>query len=195
MCWIAIGGKGADCNQLLNTIWMSAWAVVFFVSYSMSVITFYGSIASICVNEAQRSRVTAFKSFFDTITYCVVYALVPLILKLSELHIDRLVMFMLPMMCTILIPLFLIKEGKKYGYPENKGMDMDSYEKTGFFESMKIAFSNKLFMKWVVVDCCAIFGLQMFLTSMNALIIGGMGFAFQTCLISFALCILSFDAE
>lgn len=228
MCWFAIGGTGADCNQVLNTIWMCGWAVVFFVSYSMSVITFYGSIASICTSEAQRSRVTAYKSFFDTITYCIVYALVPLILKVSGMHIDKLILCLLPLMLTILIPVFLIKEGEKYGYPENKGMDMEHYKKTGFLASMKVAFSNKLFMKWVIVDCCAIFGLQMFLTSMNALIIGGMGFdsgqmaivntsafapvpvmlylliklknkkglrfAFQTCLLAFALCILSFDA-
>ncbi len=228
MCWIAVGGTSEGCNRVLNTVWMCLWAVVFFISYSMSVITFYGSIASVCIGEAQRSRVTAFKSFFDTISYCIVYALVPLILKLSGMHIDKLVMLLLPIMCTILIPVFLIKEGEKYGYPENQGVSAETYQKTGFFASMKIAFSNKLFMKWVVVDCCAIFGLQMFLASMNALIIGGMGFdsgqmaivntfafapvpvmlyllnklkrkkglrfAFQTCLISFALCILSFDA-
>ena len=82
-------------------------------------------------------------------------------------------------------------------------------------------------MKWIIVNCCSFFGLQMFLVSMNALILGGMGlnstqmailntcafapvpvmlylfnklinkkgirFAFQTCLFSFAICILSFD--
>ncbi|MCQ3035958.1 MAG: MFS transporter [Bacilli bacterium] len=228
MCWFAIGGTGENANQLLNTIWMVTWAIIFFVSYSMSVITFYGSIASVCTGEAQRSRVTAYKSFFDTISYCIVYALVPLILKLAGVHIHVLVWCMLPLFATIISPVFLIKEGEKYGYPENAGKDTNEYKKVGIWESLKITFSNKLFMKWVIVDCCAIFGLQMFLASMNALIIGGMGFnsgqmalvntsafapvpvmlyllnklkqkkglrfAFQTCLISFALCILSFDA-
>ena len=228
MCWFPIGGTGADCNKVANTAWMCAWAVVFFISYSMSVITFYGSIASVCTTENQRSRVTAFKSFFDTISYCIVYALVPLILKVSGMHINKLVLLMLPLFVTILIPVFLIKEGEKYGYPENQGKDIVEYNRVKIGESLKITFSNKVFLKWVVVDCCAMFGLQMFLVSMNALITGGMGFdggqmalvntsafapvpimlyflnklkkkkglrfAFQTCLVSFALCILSFDA-
>lgn len=43
-------------------------------------IAFYGSFASVCKDEGQNMRVSSFKSFFDTITYCIVYALVPLIL-------------------------------------------------------------------------------------------------------------------
>ena len=227
MCWFAVGGTGEDCNQTLNTIWVCVWAIIFFVSYSMSVISFYGSIASNCDSEDQRSRVTAYKSFFDTISYCIVYALVPLILKLANIHINILVWCLLPLFATILSPVFIIKEGEKYGYPENNGVDAKQYNKVGIIESLKTTFSNKLFIKWIIVDCCAIFGLQMFLASMNALIIGGMGFdsgqmaivntsafapvpvmlyllnklkkkkglrfAFQTCLISFAICILSFD--
>ncbi|MGI6072256.1 MAG: MFS transporter [Lachnospiraceae bacterium] len=227
MCWFPVGGYGVDCNRVVNTVWMCAWAVVFFVSYSMSIITFYGAIASVTTSESQRSRVTAFKSFFDTISYCIVYALVPLLLKVMDVHINVLVWIMLPMFITILIPVFLIKEGAKYGYPENRGKDATQYKRVGLGQSLKITFSNRVFLKWIIVDCCAIFGLQMFLVSMNTLIIGGMGFdggqmavintsafapipvmlyllnklkrrkglrfAFQTCLLSFAVCILSFD--
>jgi len=228
LCWFPVGGTQEGCNQLLNTIWMCCWAVVFFVTYSMSVITFYGSIASITSGEDQRTRVTAYKSFFDTIQYCIVYALVPLLLKLMNMHINILVWCMLPLFVTILIPVFLIKEGEKYGYPENRGKNISEYKRIGIGESLRITFSNRPFLKWIIVDCCAIFGLQMFLVSMNALIIGGMGFdsgqmaivntsafapvpvmlyllnklkrkkglrfAFQTCLVAFAVCILSFDA-
>lgn len=176
MTWIPLGGTGADCNRVVNTAWMCAWAVVFFISYSMSIITFYGSIASISTGENQRTRITAFKSFFDTISYCIVYALVPLILKVSGMHINKLVMFMLPLFITILIPVFLIKEGEKYGYPENMGVSVAEYKRVGIKESLQLTFSNKIFVKWIIVDCCALFGLQMFLVSMNALITGGMGF-------------------
>ncbi len=220
LCWIPAGGN----NQLINTIWIVFWAFVFFATYTMSLISFYGSLSTVCSDEKQRLRVSSFKAFFDTISYCVVYALVPLLLQAMKVHIDKFVFFCLTVMLTMIIPLFIIKEGEKYGYPELEG---ESEEKVGIWESLKLTFGNKIFMRWIIVNCCAYFGLQMFLVGMNALILGGMGFngtemalintlafapvplmlwlfnklkakkgirfTFQTCLIAFAVAILSFD--
>lgn len=220
LCWLPVGGE----NQTINTIWIVFWAFVFFATYTMSLISFYGSLSNVCSDEKQRLRVSSFKAFFDTISYCVVYALVPLLLQLTNLHIDKFVFLCLPVMITMIIPLFIIKEGEKYGYPELQG---ENDEKIGIWESLKLTFGNKLFMRWIAVNCCAYFGLQMFLVGMNALILGGMGFngtemaivntcafapvpimlwlfnklkakkgirfTFQTCLLAFAVAILSFD--
>lgn len=220
-CWWPIGG--AD-GQLLNTIWISFWLLVFFSTYTMCMITFYGSLSTVCSSESQRLRVSGFKSFFDTISYCVVYALVPVLLSALKINIDKFVYICMPFMLTIIIPLFLIKEGEKYGYPELQGQ---SGERVSIIESIRLTFKNKLFINWLIVNCCSFFGLQMFLVGMNAMIIGGMGFnglemaisntcafapvpvmlylfnklkakkgirfTYQTCLISFAVAILSFD--
>lgn len=220
LCWLPVGGE----NQTINTIWIVFWAFVFFATYTMSLISFYGSLSNVCSDEKQRLRVSSFKAFFDTISYCVVYALVPLLLQLTNLHIDKFVFLCLPVMITMIIPLFIIKEGEKYGYPELQG---ENDEKIGIWESLKLTFGNKLFMRWIAVNCCAYFGLQMFLVAMNALILGGMSFngtemaivntcafapvpimlwlfnklkakkgirfTFQTCLLAFAVAILSFD--
>lgn len=220
MCWLPIGG--AD-NQLLNTIWIFLWSIVFFATYTLSLISFYGSISTTCVNEPQRLRVSGYKAFFDTMCYCLVYALVPLLLNVFKLHIDKFVFLCLPLMLTMIIPLFLIKEGEKYGYPENEGL---LPEKITLFESLKLTFKNKVFMRWLAVNCCTFFGMQMFLVGMNAMIVGGMGmnggemallntcafapvpimlylfnkvkakkgirFTYQTCLLAFAVAILSF---
>ena len=220
LCWIPIGGKDA---QLLNTIWISVFCVIFFATYTMCLIAFYGSLSTVCSDEPQRLRVSGYKSFFDTITYCLVYALVPVLLSGLKIHINTLVFALIPMMLTMIIPLFLIKEGEKYGYPENKGK---APEKITIGESIYLTFKNKIFRRWLLVNCCAYFGLQMFLSGMNGLIIGGMGltggqmallntFAFapvpimlylfnkakakfglravyQSCLIMFAVCIMSF---
>lgn len=219
MCWNPIGGS----NQLINTIWIVIWALIFFSSYTMCLIAFYGSIATVCSNEAQRMRVSAFKAFFDTISYCIVYALVPVILEISKVHIDKLVTLCLPLMLTMIIPLFMIKEGEKYGYPENAGV---SSEHISIIQSLKLTFGNRIFRRWLMVNSCSFFGLQMFLVGMNSMILGGMGFdglgmtilntfafapvpimlylfgklkarkgmrfAYQTCLLSFAVAILSF---
>lgn len=168
MCWLPVFGT----NQVANTVWITAWSLVFFSTYTMCLISFYGSLSTVCTDEPQRLRVSGYKSFFDTISYCVVYALVPLLLQAFKLNIDKFVFICLPIMLTISIPLFLIKEGEKYGYPENDGMIA---EKISMRESLKLTFANKLFMKWQLVNGCTYFGLQMFLVGMNAMIIGGMG--------------------
>lgn len=220
LCWIPIGGPQ---GQLLNTIWVFFWSLVFFATYTMCLISFYGSLSTTCNSESQRLRVSGYKSFFDTISYCLVYALVPLLLDAMKMHIDKFALMGLPLMLTMVIPLFLIKEGEKYGYPENEGM---KEEKITIWQSLKLTFSNKLFMSWTFVNCCTYFGLQMFLVGMNAMIVGGMGmnglqmailntcafapvpimlylfnklkakkgvrFTYQTCLLAFAVAILSF---
>jgi Na+/melibiose symporter-like transporter len=181
MCWIPIGG--AD-GKLLNTVWITVFSLIFFASYTMCLIAFYGSFSSVCSDEPQRLRVSGYKAFFDTISYCLVYALVPVILSAVEMHIDTLAFVCVPLMATMLIPLFLIKEGEKYGYPENEGL---AEEKVTLRQSISLTFKNKIFRRWLLVNACAYFGLQMFLASMNGLIIGGMGLngfhmaVFNTC--------------
>ncbi len=170
MCWWPIGGAN---NQLFNTIWIGFWCLVFFATYTMCLISYYGSLSTTCNNEAQCSRVSTYKSFFDTISYCLVYALVPLLLDVMHLHIDKFVFIALPLMLTNIIPLFMIKEGEKYGYPENRG---EKPQKITFGESLKLTFSNKPFRSFLLVNGCTFFGMQMFLVGMNAMIIGGMGF-------------------
>lgn len=228
MCWIPIAGEN---NQLGNTIWIICWALVFFATYTMNLIAFYGSLSTVCYSDQQRLRVSSFKSFFDTISYCIVYALVPLLLDVFNIHIDKFVMFLLPLMATMLIPLFMIKEGEKFEQKAiQEGYDIKPLaeeKKVGILESIKLTITNKPFMRWCLVNCCSFFGLQMFLVAMNAMILGGMGFngmqmailntcafapvplmlymfnklkrrkgirfAYQSCLISFAISILSFD--
>lgn len=221
--WMPICGGNNANDQLINTFWIFGWSIVFFATYTMCMIAFYGSLSTTCVDEPQRMRVSAYKSFFDTITYCMVYALVPVILEGAGLHIDQFVFCLLPAMFTIAIPLFMIKEGEKYGYPERNGVEE---KPVTLRESVTLTVKNKAFMRWLAVNCCTYFGLQMFLSSMNALIEGGMGmnglemallntcafapvpvmlflfnkvkakkgvrFTYQTCLLAFAVAIMSF---
>ena len=234
LCWIPIAGTGPNITehaQLINTIWICMWALVFFATYTMCLIAYYGSLSTVCYDEKQRLRVSSYKSFFDTISYCLAYALIPVILDGLQIHIDKFIICLLPIMFTMIIPLFMIKEGDKFEKKAIKeGYDITPLaeeEKVGIVESLKLTFTNKPFMRWCLVNCCSFFGLQMFLVSMNALILGGMGmngtqmailntcafapvpvmlylfnklkakkgirFAYQTCLLSFALCILTFD--
>ncbi len=228
LCWIPI----SNSNPTANTIWFFVWALVFFATYTMNLIAYYGSLSTVCADEKQRLKVSSLKSFFDTISYAIVYALVPLIVGTAKIHIDKLVFMLIPLMLTMLIPLFMIKEGDKFeAKAKEEGYDITPLAeepRVSFKESFVTTFKNKPFMRWVLVNCCSFFGLQMFLVSMNALILGGMGltstqmailntcafapvplmlylfkklkakkgirFAYQSCLLCFAICILSFIA-
>ncbi len=172
MCWIPLAWNDSTAAQLINTFWIVFWALIFFSTYTMCLIAFYGSLSTTCSDEPQRLRVSTYKSFFDTISYCLVYALVPLLLEAFNLRIHQFVYICLPLMLTIAIPLFMIKEGKKYGYPENEGLIP---EKVKIRDSIKLTFANKTFSSFLCVNGCTFFGLQMFLVGMNAMILGGMG--------------------
>lgn len=170
MCWIPIGGAE---NTMLNTIWVMFWCFVFFAAYTMCLICFYGSLSTTCTDEPQRMRVSGYKSFFDTINYCIVYALVPLLLDVFKMHIDKFALTCLPIMCTILIPVFMIKEGEKYGHPEGPALDS---KKVPVFKSVKLVLGSPVYKRWLIVECLTVAVLQLFLVSMNAMMIGSLGF-------------------
>ncbi len=207
--------------SILNTIWVTLMLLIFFTFFTMSLTSFYGSLSTICKDEAQRQRVGAFKSFFDTIGYCIAYALVPVFLS-KGINIRELVIYATPLMLTMLIPLFIIKEGEKYG----EGKDYMIEARVPFLTSLRTAANNKIFLRWIAVNSIAFFGLQMFLTAQNTLISGvmrlgpgvaailntcafapvpfmlfiyykllrtkGIRFAYTICLICFAIAILNF---
>ncbi len=156
-------------HSILNTVWTTLMLLIFFTFYTMSLITFYGSLSTICHDESQRQRVGAFKSFFDTIGYCIAYALVPVFLS-NGINIRNLVIYATPLMLTMLIPLFIIKEGEKYG----EGKDYMVEARVPLIQSFRTAAKNKIFLRWLAVNCTAFFGLQMFLTAQNTLISGVM---------------------
>lgn len=208
-------------NSIINTIWICLMLLIFFTSYTMSLITFYGSFSSVCSDEEQRMRIGNYKSFFDTIGYCLVYALIPVFIG-SGINIRNIVIAASPLMLTMIIPFFIIKEGEKYG----QGKDYLPEAKVGLFESLSITCRNKLFIKWLIPNCCAYFGLNMFLAAQNTLISGvmnlgaswaavmntcafapvpimlfiyykivqkkGVRVGFQICLLTFAVAILNF---
>lgn len=154
-------------NSVLNTVWIIVWGLLFFASYTMCLLAFYGSLSTMCKDEAQRVRVSSFKAFFDTVGYSLVYALVPVFLG-KGINIRTVALCGIPLMLTMLIPLLMIKEGAKYGDP------VQNTPKIPFWENLKIVLKNKAFLKWLAVNCCVFFGLQIFLAAQNALISGWM---------------------
>ncbi len=221
LCWLPVFGKGEDITlsqQIGNTIWIFAWSIVFFASYTLALITFYGSLSEVCTNQTQRARVSAYKSVFDTISYALVYAAIPAIFKLVNIPIWKVALYLSPLMLTILIP-FLFRKNQ-----DAEEIQEDTSVSIG--KSIALTVKSKPFMKWTLVNCVTFFGLQMFLVSQNALISGvmnlgagwaailntcafapvplmlfffnrlrkktGIRFVYQTCLLAFGVAILAF---
>ena len=224
LCWIPVFGKSGDLSlgqQIGNSIWIFFWSIVFFASYTLALITFYGALSDVCEDQTQRARVSAYKSVFDTISYALVYAAIPAIFKAVGLPIWQVALYGTPLMITILFPIFMQRK------VEGDAVAVGSEDKTvPIGTSIKLTLESKPFMKWTLVNCVAFFGLQMFLVAQNTLISGvmnlGAGWAavlntcafapvplmlylfnrlrkkfgvrpvFQSALLSFGLCIFSF---
>ena len=224
LCWIPVFGmKGSltTGQQIGNAIWIFFWSIIFFASYTLALITFYGALSDVCEDQTQRARVSAYKSVFDTISYALVYAAIPAIFKAVGVPIWQVALYGTPLMITILFPIFMQRkaEGNETFVPSvDKAVPIGT--------SIKLTLQSKPFMKWTLVNCIAFFGLQMFLVAQNALISGvmqlGAGWAavlntcafapvplmlylfnrlrkkvgvrpvFQSALLSFGICIFSF---
>ena len=170
LCWIPVFGRenlslGA---QIGNSLWIFFWSIVFFATYTLALITFYGALSDVCENQTQRARVSAYKSVFDTISYALVYAAIPAIFKAVGVPIWKVAIYACPLMLTIIIPLLM----KVKVNDDESDKPTDGSVPIG--ESIALTVKSKPFMKWLVVNCVAFFGLQMFLVSQNALISGVM---------------------
>ncbi len=208
-------------SSLANTLWVGLMLLIFFTSYTLCVITFHGSLSTVCKDEEQRMRVGSYKSFWETIGYCITYALIPIFIS-KGINIRTLVICASPILLTMLIPIFLIKEGEKYG----EGKDYLPEAKVPLKTSLRLTLKNRSFLYWLIPNSCAFFGLQMFLSAQNTLISGvmnldagigailnscafapvpimlfiyyrmikkrGIRFSYQVCLICFAIAILNF---
>ncbi len=209
-------------NSIFNTIYLIVLLIIFFSSYTMCVISYYGSFSTIVSTEKERVKLSSWKSFFDTIGYTIAYALLPMFISFG-MNIKTIVMCTMPLMLTMLIPLFMIKEGDKYeGFIDEK-----SEPKISFKESLSLTLKNKHFISWLMPLAALHFGLMMFLAGQNVLASGVMElsgwqitiintaafapvpimlvifnivqkrkslrFAFQTSLIAFAVAMLVFD--
>ena len=156
------GGAGATAFTWIEAILL----VVFYSSYTLSLVSYYGSYSSITEDEKQLAKLTHFKAFFDTIQYCVAYALFPALL----LHllggtepgaISKAMLMMSPLMLTMLIPVWLI---------QGKNEDDQVDQRIPLSESIKISFASKPFRNWLCMLVLMYMGLMLFLTGIGTTI-------------------------
>ena len=81
----------------------------------------------------------------------------------GSINIRTIGFIFLPLVLTMLIPLFMIKEKST----KEEDLTLDSEETVGVLESLKYAFKNKAFIKWMGIYFLMQFGVQMFLAGEN----------------------------
>lgn len=141
--------------------------VIFYSSYTLTLVAYYGSYSAITKNEKDLASLSHYKAFFDTIQYCVAYALFPALL-LGILGgkdagaVAAAMMKLAPLMLTMLIPMFMIKDEDK----EEEKLDRDA----PLMVSIKASLTSKPFRKWLAVLFLIHMGLMLFLTGIGTTI-------------------------
>lgn len=163
-------------HSMKNTIWFGVLLIIFFTSYTMTLVTYYGTYSEITESDSDRQYLSNWKAFFDTIQYSVGYAIIPLMI--GGMNIRKIALLLAPLLVTMLIPFFLLKEKSTRPQdvalqPIEKGVVKE--DDVPFFESIKLTLKNKDFMMWLLVFSIFFFGLQMFLSGQNVLASGPMG--------------------
>ena len=141
--------------------------MIFYSSYTLCMVSYYGTFASITESDKELNALSHCKAFFDTVQYCVAYALFPaLLLKLlggTEVGaISRAMMMLTPLMATMLIPMLMIRGENN----DDSKLDQD----VPLGESLKISFASKPFRRWLLTLFLVHMGLMLFLTGIGTTI-------------------------
>jgi Na+/melibiose symporter-like transporter len=102
---------------------------------------------------------------FDVVYFVLGYALIPLMI--GSINIRKIAFIFLPLVSTMLIALFMIKEKSTRPEDVEEIKDEEKEETVGVIESVKYAFKNEDFIKWMGIYFLMQFGVQMFLSGQN----------------------------
>jgi len=171
----------SDEFSVANSWYFGILATIFFTTYTLTFVTYYGTYSEVTANSEDRIKLSNWKAFFDTIQYSIGYAVIPIFIGL-EINIQIIALASAPLMLTMILPLFMLKEKStrpkdvaKQRELEPISPDAPVEEDVGFFESLKLTVKNKGFMMWLAVMAAFFFGLQLFLAGQNVLASGPMG--------------------
>lgn len=144
---------------VLNTVYFALLLVVFYSTYTLTMITYYATFAEITADNKSLVLVSNTKSICDVVYFSLGFALVPAFVSMG-INIRVVALLFLPLAFTMLIPLFLLKEG---GAQTASGAE----ERVTLKQSLSLTLKNTDFIKWLCVLFVMNFGLQLFLSGIN----------------------------
>ena len=150
---------------ILNTVYFGILLCVFYTFYTLTMVTYYATFTEIVETQEERNFMSNVKSVCDIVYFILGYVVVSSML--NSMNIRTVALIVLPLVLTMAIPLFLIKE--KSTRPEDVSLE-DTIERTktvNLFKSIAYTFKNKNFILWMVVYSFMTFGVQLFLSGIN----------------------------
>lgn len=149
----------------INTIYLGVVLCGFYTFYTLTMVTYYATFSEIVDNDKDRVLLSNFKSVFDVIYFVLGYALIPLMIGSANIRIIAFIF--LPLVSTMLIALFMIKEKSTRVEDIEESNNEEKEETVGVVESVKYALKNVDFIKWMGIYFLMQFGVQMFLSGQN----------------------------
>lgn len=146
---------------ILNTLWFGLLLCLFYAFYTLTMLTYYATFSEVCENQSDSLFLSNVKSVFDVIYFSLGFALLPVFISLG-VNIRIIALIFLPLSLTMLIPLFMLKEGGKYSEEgEVRTLTLGA--------SLKCSFEDKSYVYWLFTIFSLTIGLQLFLGGINEL--------------------------
>ena len=145
----------------LNTIYYGVILCVFYSFYTLTMVTYYATFTEIVETEDERNFMSNVKSVCDIFYFILGYVVVRAML--NNMNVRPVALIVLPLVLTMTIPLFMIRE------PSTKGkVVLDNGTRTvNLVESLKYTFKNRAFILWMIVIFFMNFGVNLFLGGIN----------------------------
>ena len=151
--------------SVLNTVWFGVLLCLFYAFYTLTMLTFYATFSEVAETESDLLLLSTTKSVCDVVYFSLGFALVPVFVSMG-INIRSVALIFLPLVLTMLIPLFLLKEEPTSG-PNAATVLKEKPLSLG--KSLAISFCNKSFIFWMFTSAIMNVGLQLFLGGINEL--------------------------
>ena len=149
-------------ESILNTVWFGALLIIFYACYTLTMLTYYATFSEICDNESDALFLSNSKSICDVVYFSLSFALVPVFVSLG-LNIRVVALIFLPLVLTMLIPFFMLKENGEQGATE------EVPEPLTLGRAISVSVKNRAFIYWMFTISVMTIGLQLFLGGINEL--------------------------
>ena len=147
--------------SLLNTVYYGVVLCIFYSFYTLTMVTYYATFTEIVETDMERTFMSNVKSVCDVIYFVLGYVVVRAML--NGLNVRLVALIVLPLVLTMLIPLFMIKESSTKG----TRILANGTRTVNLIESIKYTFKNRAFILWMIVIFFMNFGVNLFLGGIN----------------------------
>lgn len=144
---------------LLNTVYLGVVLCLFYMSYTLTMVTYYATYTEIVDTNEDREFISNVKSVCDILYFILGY--VGVRAMLNGMNIRTVALIVLPIVLTMLIPLFMLKEA------DNRKSSGVNEKSVGLLTSIGCTMKNRNFVLWMIVYSFMTFGVQLFLSGIN----------------------------